>query len=198
MPIYEPEHGDQLADDNEFKIRYYDMISNEILVFCILRHLPLKDLFRCQRVCREWNRILKNKKFMSSIYQSICTDELFKPHVYPGTQAYLSTFGNWRSMIKLRPRIRCDGVYICKIIYVRYGLSDTSEYRPCHEVTFYKYMRFFQNGKLISAYTCQPPKKFLPKFAAKVIDVIAIMNEDQDNWGPEAGGTQLPFKDICV
>ena len=49
------------VEDDLFKIRYYDMISNEVLVFCILRHLPLKDLFRCQRVCKEWNRILKCK-----------------------------------------------------------------------------------------------------------------------------------------
>ena len=135
---------------------------------------------------------------MHNIYQSICMDELFQPTVYPGTQAYLSTFGNWRNMIKLRPRIRCDGVYICKFLYMRFGLSEASEYRPCHEVTFYKYMRFFPQGKLISAYTCQPPKKFLPKFASKVIDVMAIMNENQDKWGPNSEGEPLPFKDICI
>lgn len=67
-------------------------------------------------------------------------------------------------MLKERPRIRFDGIYICKMHYVRFGLSDISEYRPTHDVYSYKYLRFFRNGTCVSVYTTTAPKKFIPKF----------------------------------
>ena len=67
-------------------------------------------------------------------------------------------------MIKFRPRVRFDGVYTCKIHYVRYGISETSMYRPSFDVYSYKYVRFFRNGTMVSVYTTMTPKKFIPKF----------------------------------
>jgi len=67
-------------------------------------------------------------------------------------------------MIKERPRIRCDGVYICKMHYVRYGVSDEYNQRPVHDVITYKYLRFYRNGNMMSVYTNKPPKKFVPMF----------------------------------
>ena len=49
-------------------------------------------------------------------------------------------------MLKLRPLIRYDGVYRCKLRYLRDGLSYTSEYNPIHEVISYKYLRFMRSG----------------------------------------------------
>jgi hypothetical protein len=67
-------------------------------------------------------------------------------------------------MIKFRPCIRFDGVYICKFHYVRYGYSENSEYRPSHDVFNYRFLRFFDDNTYISIYTQIVPKKILPKF----------------------------------
>ena len=67
-------------------------------------------------------------------------------------------------MARQRPRIRTDGVYVCKTHYVRYGYSENSEYRPTFDVFTYKYLRFHADGTLVACYSTQAPKKFVPKF----------------------------------
>lgn len=84
-------------------------------------------------------------------------------------------------MLQNRPRIRMDGVYICKFHYVRVGLSETSEYRPAHDVYSYKYIRFLPNGRLVSVYTVMPPKKFVPKLTAKVLNLLEMGENSKNN-----------------
>ena len=48
--------------------------------------------------------------------------------------------------MRLRPLIRYDGVYRCKMRYLRDGLSYHSEYNPVFEVISYKYIRFMRTG----------------------------------------------------
>lgn len=66
-------------------------------------------------------------------------------------------------MLKMRPCLRFDGFYVCKIMYIRSGLSETSMNNPVHQVISYKYIRFYPNGTSISLYTNSTPKRFLPK-----------------------------------
>ena len=66
-------------------------------------------------------------------------------------------------MIRERPFLRFDGFYICKILYRRQGLSETSTTHPTHEVISYKYLRFYPDGSMMSLYTNHNPKKFLPR-----------------------------------
>ena len=63
----------------------------------------------------------------------------------------------------MRPMLRFDGFYICKLTYRRTGLSENSMNHPIHEVISYKYLRFFPDGTTISLYTNSTPKRFLPK-----------------------------------
>lgn len=66
-------------------------------------------------------------------------------------------------MLKMRPYVRFDGFYICKMMYRRAGLSDRSANNPVFEVISYKYIRFYPDGTTISLYTNSTPKRFLPK-----------------------------------
>ena len=66
-------------------------------------------------------------------------------------------------MLKMRPLVRHDGVYRCKMRYFRNGISATSEYNPTFEVISYRYIRFMRNGQTLSLYTVQAPKKVFPK-----------------------------------
>lgn len=67
-------------------------------------------------------------------------------------------------MIKERPRIRFDGIYFCKMHYVRYGTSEVSEYRPIHDVFTYKYLKFEPDGNIYSMYSIMTPAKFIHEF----------------------------------
>ena len=66
-------------------------------------------------------------------------------------------------MLRLRPLIRYDGVYRCKMHYYKNGLSYHSEYNPVYEVISYKYIRFMRTGQTVSIYTVHAPKKIFPK-----------------------------------
>jgi hypothetical protein len=66
-------------------------------------------------------------------------------------------------MLKLRPYIRFDGFYVCKMMYRRSGLSETSMNHPTHEVISYKYIKFYADGSAVSIYTNSTPKRFVPK-----------------------------------
>lgn len=95
----------------------------------------------------------------------ICEREIWNPTLYlPSRDLFTNKFRNWRDMIKRRALIRFDGLYVCKFHYVRFGQSDDSEYRPCHDVFSYKYLRFFEDGTVMWVYTWVPPSKFMPKF----------------------------------
>jgi hypothetical protein len=67
-------------------------------------------------------------------------------------------------MIKHRPRVRYDGIYIGKMSYTRFGINETSEYRPYFNVCSYKYLYFMPNGYMIYVYSTMTPRKFVPKF----------------------------------
>ena len=72
-------------------------------------------------------------------------------------------------MIKERPRIRFDGVYVNKMHYVRYGAQDEYGTRPSFDVISYKYLRFYRNGTMVSVYTSMAPEKFIPRFYEKLL-----------------------------
>jgi F-box protein 9 len=55
-------------------------------------------------------------------------------------------YDSWFEMFKLKPFPRKDGVYISKVTYIRPGLSAESYHQPFHLVTYYRYLRFLDNG----------------------------------------------------
>ena len=63
----------------------------------------------------------------------------------------------------MRPLLRFDGFYICKLMYRRTGLSVSAWNNPVHEVVSYKYIKFNPDGSAMSLYTNSTPKSILPK-----------------------------------
>ncbi|RCI07982.1 hypothetical protein L249_7811 [Ophiocordyceps polyrhachis-furcata BCC 54312] len=68
-----------------------------------------------------------------------------------------STYASWSDMFRRRPRIRFNGCYISTVNYVRPGHHSASAApaawagsSPVHIVTYYRYLRFFRDGSLIS------------------------------------------------
>lgn len=114
-------------DSPEQGTNHFSRVPDEILSH-IFTYLDVKAFLRSPMVCREWQNVFQ-KKSTGKIFKRHCLN-LWK--TYQGTQSYLSNFMNWRQMLKLRPYIRFDGFYVCKIMYIRSGLSENSMNNPVH------------------------------------------------------------------
>ncbi|KAI8063564.1 hypothetical protein BC940DRAFT_107880 [Gongronella butleri] len=71
----------------------------------------------------------------------------------------------WLDMMKHRPRIRYDGVYIAVCQYVRPGEAETAWARPVHLVTHYRYVRFFPDGTMLHVLSNDEPAKVVRQLA---------------------------------
>ncbi|KAL7275065.1 hypothetical protein RUND412_002000 [Rhizina undulata] len=74
--------------------------------------------------------------------------------------AKYSQSGSWKKMFQLRPRIRFNGIYISTCNYQRAGANSATSVSwntPVHIVTYYRYLRFYQDGTVLSLLsTCEP------------------------------------------
>ena len=82
-------------------------------------------------------------------------------------------------MLKQRPFVRFDGVYVCKMMYRRFGLSDSSMNQPVHEVIYYKYLKFNKDSSAVSLYTSQTPKRFLPKLKQQIDRFLEVSQAEE-------------------
>ena len=67
---------------------------------------------------------------------------------------------SWHQMFRLRPRVRFNGCYISTNNYIRPGQASVNQLTwnsPVHIVTYYRYLRFFRDGTLISLLTTSEP-----------------------------------------
>lgn len=67
---------------------------------------------------------------------------------------YFKAFKNYRDIYINAPRLRFGGVYQMKEKYIRSGTKDLTDfYKPYHVIEFYRYLRFYTDGFVIS-YIC--------------------------------------------
>ncbi|KAL6931428.1 uncharacterized protein HGUI_02425 [Hanseniaspora guilliermondii] len=67
---------------------------------------------------------------------------------------------NYEKMLKMRPYIKFQGVYISVNNYIRQGgyvEGSSSLFNPIHMVTYYRYFRFMPNGDVIRLLTTDEP-----------------------------------------
>lgn len=67
---------------------------------------------------------------------------------------------SWRQMFRQRPRLRFNGCYISTVNYNRPGAASTDSRTwgtPIHIVTYFRYLRFFRDGTVISLLTTAEP-----------------------------------------
>ena len=70
------------------------------------------------------------------------------------------TYPTYRHMFQHRPRLRFNGCYISTVNYIRPGGNTTSQVSwntPVHIVTYYRYLRFFRDGRCASLLTTSEP-----------------------------------------
>ena len=78
----------------------------------------------------------------------------------PDPFALSPTYPTYREMFKTRPRLRFNGCYISTVNYIRPGGNNASHVTwntPVHIVTYYRYLRFFRDGRCASLLTTSEP-----------------------------------------
>lgn len=80
--------------------------------------------------------------------------------------------GNWRGMFRERPRIRFNGCYISTVNYVRAGVANANHITwnsAVHIVTYYRYLRFFRDGTVISLLTTSEPTEIVHHLTRSIL-----------------------------
>jgi F-box protein 9 len=135
----------------------------------------------------EWDRILEDMG-NGEKGQINCSPLLSHPLMKP-TLPLSPRYPTYRQMFRTRPRIRFNGCYISTVNYTRPGGigSNTSTWN--HNiliVTYYRYLRFFRDGTLISLLSTAEP-----------VDVVPYLQKEYVHYQSQGGGhlPQIVMKD---
>jgi F-box protein 9 len=86
-----------------------------------------------------------------------------------------SAHPTWKHMFRYRPRIRFNGCYISTVNYVRSGQLSTNQATwggaPIHIVTYYRYLRFFRDGSVISLLTSNEPSEVVHHLTPEMLQL---------------------------
>ncbi|OJJ31079.1 hypothetical protein ASPWEDRAFT_72081 [Aspergillus wentii DTO 134E9] len=157
----------------------------------VLKHVALMDpasFARVSLVCKRlayhfaheqhiWKRLCQGSQFgFKAMHYSFACDVFGVPEYTLGPRYALFPFDGpakipkplslWSQVFQTFPRIRFTGIYISTVNYTRPG--DASAYQniswnsPIHIVTYYRYLRFYPDGSVISLLTTTPPKEVVP------------------------------------
>uniref|UniRef100_H2ZBV7 F-box domain-containing protein n=1 Tax=Ciona savignyi TaxID=51511 RepID=H2ZBV7_CIOSA len=122
-------------------------IINKIFHFVVSCQMDMKSLEALSETCRKFYFFSRD----DTIWKSVC-EKIWTVHNKKG-------FSTWRNMYLTKPHVRLDGIYISKITYYREGDPTVlyKFYEPIQVVEYYRYVRFFHNGKIIMFTSPEPP-----------------------------------------
>ncbi|XP_052892457.1 F-box only protein 9 isoform X2 [Anopheles moucheti] len=128
-----------------------------ILRWVVSNDLDLKSLERFASVCRGFYLLARDPEIWRHACMRIWGVNL---GVLKGT-----TFNSWREMYINRPRILFHGCYISRASYLRSGENSFQDqfYRPIQLVEYYRYFRFFADGKVLMLTTADEPQQCVVK-----------------------------------
>lgn len=112
-----------------------------------------------------------------------------EPRVIPTDAAVLPDYSsNWRTMFAARPRIRFNGIYISTCNYTRSGASQGWN-TPVHIVTYYRYLRFYPTGTVLSLLSTAEPADVVPAFGRTTTAPAAwVKYVSPGRWRLDPGG----------
>ncbi|KAJ3610646.1 hypothetical protein NHX12_022738 [Muraenolepis orangiensis] len=126
--------------------------------------LDMRTLEQLSLVCRGFYICARD----SDLWRSACL------RVWGRTT--LAPFKSWREMFLERPRVRFDGVYISKVSYIRQGEASLDGfYRAWHHVAYYRYLRFFSDGKVLMLTTPEDLMTVVPHLRNRNTRVESVM-----------------------
>ncbi|KAL1982179.1 hypothetical protein VTN96DRAFT_1659 [Rasamsonia emersonii] len=165
-------------------------VPSDVLVE-ILKHVALMDpasFCRMALVCKRlayhfaheqhiWKSLCQTRKFgFEGMHYSFCCDvagnrlHTLGPRYTPfprGVPVQIpKPLSTWSEVFQIFPRIRFTGIYISTVNYTRPGAASSYDNvtwnSPIHIVTYYRYLRFYPDGSVISLLTTTEPTEVVP------------------------------------
>jgi len=115
----------------------------------IFRFCDPESVDYCSRACRGWYLIARQQ----DLWKRFCFDAWSE-----FMDKYEKDCKNWRHLFIEWPRLRFDGIYYSKNIYIRAGDTEGRYFQPIHQVYYFRYLRFFRDGRCVSAMSFDRPK----------------------------------------
>ncbi|KAA8650458.1 hypothetical protein EYZ11_000830 [Aspergillus tanneri] len=194
-------------------------VPSEVLVE-ILKHVALRDpatFFRTSLVCKRlayhfaheqhiWKRLCQGPEFgFKSMHYSFACDVFGRPEYTLGprytpfpTSASVQIpepLSSWGEVFQMFPRIRFTGIYISTVNYTRAGAASSyqsvSWNSPIHIVTYYRFLRFYPDGSVISMLSTVEPVDLVPHICKENVMAARATSQKQHQRQLSDGGTSL-------
>lgn len=155
-----------------------EMIPNDILLR-IVNNVVLssgESWINLSLSCKKFNDLcfhnsVPYRTFKNFIYpKQVYDNELVKLNGEDSIQQLAEVLWdkNYELMLKQRPYIKFEGVYISVVNYLRHGSNvdgSSSLLNPVHMITYYRYFRFYEDGKVLRLLTTDEPSTVVKHFA---------------------------------
>ncbi|KAG8935983.1 hypothetical protein FRC02_005179 [Tulasnella sp. 418] len=151
------------APEDERTPVWLSILPDELVAAVLVQLAKMKDVRSVERfalVCRKARMVSLDvgiwKELVQSTYVPPQIDESVQPLLL-----YKHYGSDFRQMYINHPRLRLDGVYIAVCHYVRGGFSENAWVAISHLITYHRYLRFLQDGRVLSLLTNeeQPPSQ---------------------------------------
>ncbi|CAG0916842.1 unnamed protein product [Notodromas monacha] len=126
-----------------------------ILRWVVSRDLDVRSLDVLGEVCRGFYQAARDPE----IWRRICHRVFGASCASPEDLGFLS----WRDMFFELPHPYFHGCYINRVSYIRHGENSFQDrfYRPWYEVKYYRFLRFFPEGRCLMMNTPDEPQHAL-------------------------------------
>ncbi|WAR16518.1 FBX9-like protein [Mya arenaria] len=119
-----------------------------------------------QRVCRGFYLCARDEE----LWKLACVK------TWGGNLGKVKRFGSYRNMYLERPHLQFVGCYISKMSYLRQGEKSLDGfYSPWHQIEYYRYIRFFSEGRMFMVSTAEDPYVTLPQMKYKTSRLPGMM-----------------------
>ncbi|CAI7674552.1 unnamed protein product [Penicillium pancosmium] len=166
-------------------------VPSEVLIE-ILKHVAVRDpatFGRMALVCKQfayhfvhqqniWKHLCQRPEFgFDGMQYTFSCDTLGQPIYTLSGERYTpfplgapleipQPLSSWSQVFQSYPRIRFTGIYISTVNYMRPGAASVfqtvSWNSPIHIVTYYRYLRFYPDGSVVSLLTTTEPVDIVP------------------------------------
>ncbi|XP_060556712.1 F-box only protein 9-like [Ruditapes philippinarum] len=131
----------------------------EVLIYIfkwvVSSQLDMKSLESIAEVCRGFYLCARDEE----LWRLACL------RVWGSNTGKVKKYGLWRNMYIERPHLQFVGCYISKMSYIRQGEKSLDGfYSPWHSIEYFRYIRFFSEGKVLMMTSPEHPSLTLPKF----------------------------------
>lgn len=148
-------------------------------LFCRLSLVCKRFAYHFAHEQHIWKRLCQGAEFgFAAMHYSFACDVLGNPIYTLAGSRYTPfprdagplqiprPFGSWSQVFQSFPRIRFTGIYISTVNYTRAGAASAyqsiSWNSPIHIVTYFRYLRFYPDGSVISLLTTTEPTEIVP------------------------------------